>query len=112
MDVIEQSPGEEDDREPNRLDNNYDVTYVINPKHEDRTSSFFAQPGVLAGELKQFLIVKISNDDHAYALSTNLGFLIHKTKYYYIDRSRTARPSGARFAQHVIVWQQDYFIFL
>ncbi|XP_014613859.1 PREDICTED: syndecan-like [Polistes canadensis] len=45
VDVIEPSTGEDD-----HVDNTDDshVVYIMNPKHEDRASSFFAQPGVLA----------------------------------------------------------------
>ncbi|XP_076240424.1 syndecan isoform X2 [Calliopsis andreniformis] len=44
-DVIEPS-GVEDDNSDN-TDDIHEV-YIMNPKHEDRASSFFAQPGVLA----------------------------------------------------------------
>lgn len=43
--VIE--PFVEDDHSDN-TDDIHEV-YIMNPKHEDRSSSFFAQPGVLAG---------------------------------------------------------------
>lgn len=45
VDVIEPS-GTEDDH----VDNTNGVGVIMNPKHEDRASSFFAQPGVLAGK--------------------------------------------------------------
>ncbi|XP_053977281.1 syndecan isoform X2 [Hylaeus anthracinus] len=45
VDVIEPS-GVEDDHSDN-TDDIHEV-YIMNPKHEDRASSFFAQPGVLA----------------------------------------------------------------
>ncbi|XP_014475887.1 PREDICTED: syndecan-like [Dinoponera quadriceps] len=44
VDVIEPS-GAEDDHD--NTDDTREV-YIMNPKHEDRASSFFAQPGVLA----------------------------------------------------------------
>ncbi|XP_066595935.1 syndecan [Prorops nasuta] len=44
VNVIEPS-GAEDHSEP--IEDVHDV-YIMNPKHEDRASSFFAQPGVLA----------------------------------------------------------------
>lgn len=47
VDVIEPS-GTEDDHADN-TDEIHEV-YIMNPKHEDRASSFFAQPGVLAGK--------------------------------------------------------------
>lgn len=45
VDVIEPSGVDEDS-----ADNGDDIheVYIMNPKHEDRASSFFAQPGVLA----------------------------------------------------------------
>lgn len=46
VDVIE--PVDEGDHSEN-TDDIHEV-YIMNPKHEDRSSSFFAQPGVLAGE--------------------------------------------------------------
>ncbi|XP_043486080.1 syndecan-like [Polistes fuscatus] len=45
VDVIEPSTGEDD--HVDNTDDSHDV-YIMNPKHEDRASSFFAQPGVLA----------------------------------------------------------------
>lgn len=45
VDVIEPSTGE--DEHVDNVDDSNDV-YIMNPKHEDRASSFFAQPGVLA----------------------------------------------------------------
>ncbi|KAK2584942.1 hypothetical protein KPH14_002535 [Odynerus spinipes] len=45
VDVIEPSTGE--DEHVDNVDDSHDV-YIMNPKHEDRASSFFAQPGVLA----------------------------------------------------------------
>lgn len=53
VDVIEPS-GTEDDHAEN-TDEIHEV-YIMNPKHEDRASSFFAQPGVLAGKWQFFLI--------------------------------------------------------
>lgn len=47
VDVIEPSGGNdhEDDED---IEDSHEVL-IMNPKHEDRASSFFAQPGVLAG---------------------------------------------------------------
>ncbi|XP_035727889.1 syndecan-like isoform X1 [Vespa mandarinia] len=45
VDVIEPSTGE--DEHVDNIGDSQDV-YIMNPKHEDRASSFFAQPGVLA----------------------------------------------------------------
>lgn len=46
VDVIEPLDVEDDSES---TDDHHDV-YIMNPKHEDRASSFFAQPGVLAGK--------------------------------------------------------------
>lgn len=45
VDVIGPSTGE--DEHVDNIGDSQDV-YIMNPKHEDRASSFFAQPGVLA----------------------------------------------------------------
>lgn len=52
-DVIDNTAGEDRDEDP---DDTNEV-YIMNPKHEDRASSFFAQPGVLAGKLFIFFII-------------------------------------------------------
>lgn len=46
VDEIEPSGGDNDQEE----DTETHEVYIMNPKHEDRASSFFAQPGVLAGK--------------------------------------------------------------
>lgn len=53
VEVIEKRPGDEEEHEEDEEDSegSRDV-YIMNPKHEDRTNSFFAQPGVLAGKSK------------------------------------------------------------
>ncbi|XP_011505804.1 PREDICTED: syndecan [Ceratosolen solmsi marchali] len=45
VDVVEPPSGEEERDED--IEDTHEV-YIMNPKHEDRASSFFAQPGVLA----------------------------------------------------------------
>lgn len=47
VDVIE--PLDVEDDHSDNTDDIHEV-YIMNPKHEDRASSFFAQPGVLAGK--------------------------------------------------------------
>lgn len=47
VDVIE--PLDVEDDHSDNTDDIHEV-YIMNPKHEDRSSSFFAQPGVLAGK--------------------------------------------------------------
>lgn len=42
--------GEYEAEEDEDSNNNHEVL-IMNPKHEDRASSFFGQPGVLAGIL-------------------------------------------------------------
>ena len=57
VNVVEPSGAEEEHDED--TDDTRDV-YIMNPKHEDRASSFFAQPGVLAG-MNLFLFIHFSN---------------------------------------------------
>lgn len=37
------------DNDNNEEENRANDVYIMNPKHEDRATSFFAQPGILAG---------------------------------------------------------------
>lgn len=53
VDVIE--PLDVEDDHSDNTDDIHEV-YIMNPKHEDRASSFFAQPGVLAGKFAFFSI--------------------------------------------------------
>ncbi|XP_057330834.1 syndecan-like [Microplitis mediator] len=47
VDVVEPVGGEEDSDQDEDTEDTHEVL-IMNPKHEDRTSSFFAQPNVLA----------------------------------------------------------------
>ena len=47
VDVSEPSRGEDHEDDEDTEDTHQ--VLIMNPKHEDRASSFFAQPGVLAG---------------------------------------------------------------
>lgn len=43
------------DNDNNEEENRANEVYIMNPKHEDRATSFFAQPGILAGHY--FLLI-------------------------------------------------------
>lgn len=53
LETVNQPDNEVDVIKPSGVDDDHssNTDVYMNPKHEDRASSFFAQPGVLAGEL-------------------------------------------------------------
>lgn len=45
------------DTDSNGDDNNHSEVYIMNTKPEERSTSFFAQPGILAGQFTCFIFI-------------------------------------------------------
>ena len=71
VDVIE--PLDVEDDHSDNTDDIHEV-YIMNPKHEDRASSFFAQPGVLAGKFAFFYFFVTSFANVFLRFKTNLKY--------------------------------------
>lgn len=62
LDPDQQRPGQSTDKTSGNDNNQFgNEVLIMNAKSEDRTASFFAQPGILAGKMKYVLLDSLSH---------------------------------------------------